>query len=104
MERLTNDKGELIKCPGKTCGSVCERTTFCCECPIGEAFDRLAAYEAIGLTPDQIREVDRMYLEKCQEVNRYKRMAEIYEEHLKEGEKYGLGRKGFKEAADTEES
>lgn len=70
MERLTNDKGEVIKCQHKTCANICDRNVFCCECPIGEAFKRLAEYEAIGLTPDQLREVDRMYLEKCQEVNR----------------------------------
>lgn len=30
--------------------------------------DRLAAYEDIGLTPEQILEVDRLYAEKCREV------------------------------------
>ena len=30
----------------------------------------LKKYEDTGLTPDQIREIDRLYLEKCEEVNR----------------------------------
>ena len=30
--------------------------------------EKLAQYEDLGLTPDQIREVDRLYLEKCKEV------------------------------------
>lgn len=76
MERLTNDKGELVKCADKTCAFVCDRTTFCCECPIGQAFNRLAEYERTGLTPDQIREVDRLYLEKCREVNQLKGVSE----------------------------
>lgn len=29
----------------------------------------LKKYEDTGLTPDQIREIDRLYLEKCQEAN-----------------------------------
>lgn len=32
--------------------------------------ERLAAYESIGLTPKQIKEVDKLYLEKCIEANR----------------------------------
>lgn len=71
MERLTNDKGELLSHPGKTCGSICERTVFCSECPIGKAFKKLSEYERIG-TPEHIKEVDRLYLEKCKEVNRLK--------------------------------
>ena len=31
--------------------------------------EKLAQYEGLGLTPDQIREVDRLYLEKCKEVS-----------------------------------
>lgn len=30
--------------------------------------DRLAEYEDIGLTPEQIREIDRLYAEKCKEL------------------------------------
>ena len=31
---------------------------------------RLASYEDLGVTPEQICEMDRAYLEKCEEVNR----------------------------------
>lgn len=33
-----------------------------------ELVDALAAYEDIGLTPERIREIDRLYEEKCREV------------------------------------
>ena len=33
-----------------------------------ELVDALAAYEDTGLTPEQIREIDRLYAEKCREV------------------------------------
>ena len=33
-----------------------------------EIFERLASYEDLGLTPEQIREVDRLYSEKCKKV------------------------------------
>lgn len=33
---------------------------------------RLAAYEDIGLTPDQLRQMDQLYREKCEELARYK--------------------------------
>lgn len=42
---------------------------------------RLAAYENTDLTPDQIREMDKLYLEKCEEVNRLK--AELAAERQK---------------------
>lgn len=34
-----------------------------------EADCKLAGHTDTGLTPDQIREIDRLYLEKCEEVN-----------------------------------
>ena len=35
--------------------------------------ERLASYEDLGLTPKQIREVDRLYAEKCREVAELKK-------------------------------
>ena len=35
---------------------------------VQKCFDRLAAYEDIGLTPEQLWEVDKLYAEKCKEV------------------------------------
>lgn len=36
----------------------------------------LKKYEDTGLTPDQIREIDRLYAEKCKELAAYKRAEE----------------------------
>lgn len=53
------------------------------------ALSRLAAYEDIGLTPEQILEIDKMYLEKCEEVNRLKeRNIEIIAKMKSELERY----------------
>ena len=38
-----------------------------------EILDRLASYEDLELTPEQIREVDRLYAEKCKEVAELKK-------------------------------
>lgn len=45
----------------KTAGSVEE---------LQRAIDRLASYEDTGITPEQIKGMDRLYLEKCREVDR----------------------------------
>ena len=42
----------------------------------GEAVDRLSAYEDIGLTPEQLLEVDRLYTEKCKEVAELQKLAD----------------------------
>lgn len=34
----------------------------------GSPTDRLAEYEDIGLLPEQIKEIDKLYAEKCSEV------------------------------------
>jgi len=34
--------------------------------------EKLAEYEDLGLTPQQLMEVDKLYLEKCEEVNKLK--------------------------------
>lgn len=34
-----------------------------------KALEELLEYKETGLTPDKIREMDKLYLEKCQEVN-----------------------------------
>lgn len=48
------------------CGESCDNE--CKGCPVQECFNKLAAYEDTGLTPEQIMEINRMYTEKCQEV------------------------------------
>ena len=45
MERLTTEDGYLIGWENMTCRSICDRTTFCCNCPIAKALQKLAEYE-----------------------------------------------------------
>ncbi len=49
---------------------ICEQNIGQCEgCPVQKCFDKLAKYENTGLEPNQIKEIDKLYLEKCEEVN-----------------------------------
>lgn len=50
-------------CDGDGTSEKCDRCHF--EKAVCE---RLANYEETGLTPEQIREIDRLYTEKCREV------------------------------------
>lgn len=55
---------------------------------VQQAQERLAQYEGLGVTPDQIREMDRLYAEKCREAAELKRRlermtAEMDERHPK---------------------
>lgn len=38
----------------------------------GEPIDKLAQYEDLGLEPDQLKQIDTFYLERCQENNKIK--------------------------------
>ena len=71
MERLTaRDRGHAYykKCFEEPCiGGGCEIED--CKLKI-DICENLARYEDIGLTPEQLIEIDRLYLEKCEEVNR----------------------------------
>lgn len=53
-----------------TCGELCEKyiEKGCTECPVQKVFERLAEYEDSGLTPDQIKELDKQYTEKCGQI------------------------------------
>lgn len=57
-----------------------------------ELVDTLAAYENIGLTPEQIREIDRIYAEKCRELAEVKKVNRwiLVEERLPEDDNYIL--------------
>lgn len=52
------------------CGELCEKyiEKGCAECPVQKVFERLAEYEDSGLTPDQIKELDKQYTEKCGQI------------------------------------
>lgn len=57
-----------------SCAEYCEDLDGdCSKCEIQKCFKRLAEYEEIGLTPEQIREVDKLYAEKCKEVAELKK-------------------------------
>lgn len=58
-----------------TCAEQCESLDIdCSKCAIQKCFERLAEYEEIGLTPEQIREIDKLYAEKCKEVAELKKV------------------------------
>lgn len=63
--------GKVDDCDG--CADYCEeqdvRDNRCPGCAVQACFDRLGVYEDAGYAPEQIRNFDEMYLEKCREVN-----------------------------------
>lgn len=78
MERLTvrNDEGiGVLKHPFECerCGDICYSLP---DLGDGSPTDRLAEYEDIGLLPEQIKEIDKLYTEKCEE------LAKIQKENL----------------------
>lgn len=50
-----------------------------------KALKELLEYKETGLTPQDIKEMDKMYLEKCQQVNRLTCTCEMYERMAKHG-------------------
>lgn len=50
-----------------------------------KALKELLEYKETGLTPQDIKEMDNMYLEKCQQVNRLTCTCEMYERMAKHG-------------------
>lgn len=80
MEKLTKkyEDGLIgINCDAKACriDGPCPETSEC-EC-VRNILNKLAEYEETDLTPEQFAEFDKMYLEKCEEVNRLR--AELAE-------------------------
>lgn len=59
-----------------SCGKMCrEIEGTCSKCPIMEVFERLAEYEATDITPEQIREIDKLYRDRLKEIEELKRAA-----------------------------
>lgn len=52
---------------------------------IVRALKELIEYKDIGLIPQAIKDMDKMYLEKCQQVNRLTCTCEMYERMAKHG-------------------
>ena len=66
MERLTTEDLELKSCHGCEEKGICYARYWCSRKK--KALIQLKRYEDTGLTPEQIREIDRLYAEKCREV------------------------------------
>ena len=75
MERLTvrNDEGiGVLRHPFacERCGDICWSLP---DLGDGSPTDRLARYEDIGLLPEQLMEIDKLYTEKCEELAKLQR-------------------------------
>ena len=55
-----------------------------------KALKELIEYKDIGLIPQAIKDMDKMYLEKCQQVNKLTCTCEMYERMAKKGAIYYL--------------
>lgn len=82
MERLINRKNEReidIICRHEECDTDVEHCPnfdeYNCPC-LQDVLERLEKYEDIGLLPEQIKEIDKLYTEKCEE------LAKIQKENL----------------------
>ena len=73
------------------CCEICEMkyddTEVCEACPIQIAIDRLAEYENTGLSPDRIKEIERMYMVKAGMMTV---MVEEIKSHAIEFEYFGI--------------
>ena len=87
MERLTEREKGIAYYPHcfreDTCDGMGPDTT-CEGCDFSiSVCERLASYEDIGLTPEQLREVDSLYQEKCEEVAKLKeQLAAVQKESV----------------------
>ena len=79
MERLTerNESGQAYykKCFEEPCNGMGERDCDTCEHSYA-ACERLAEYEDLGITAEQVRELDRICTEKIQELTKYQKLEE----------------------------
>lgn len=83
MERLTERTENGTPRPKRKCSDCIQledrNLTDCThECEY-DVISRLAEYEDTNLTPEQIKEIDKQYLEKCQEINDLKQRLDAKE-------------------------
>ena len=75
MERLTQIENGMAYFPEcfkePCCGVGCAKEN--CDFINKKVCEALACYEDLGLTPEQIRGVDKLYAEKCKEVAELKK-------------------------------
>lgn len=89
MERLTTEDLELKGCHGCEEKGICYARYWCSGKK--KALIQLKRYEDTGLTPEQIREIDLLYAEKCQEVAKLQQ-RDTAKEPQYEGDSYHEGR------------
>lgn len=92
MERLTkrDDKTGLPYYPHcfreDTCDGIASKS--CGECRFNIVIcERLASYEDTNITPEQIKEIDKLYTEKCEELAMHTRNWVPFEKEWPEEEK-----------------
>lgn len=71
MERLTGtDKvGAYLKmCRQEPCGDLKGNCRSCSH--MQQALEGLAEYESLGITPEQVKEMDALFQKKCEEVSK----------------------------------
>lgn len=67
---VTDQSGKINDCElcFENCNPFADGTVGCKGCAIDKCFNRLGAYEDTGLTPEQVKEMDRLYKAKCEEL------------------------------------
>lgn len=68
MKRLTGKDKEgafLLACRQEPCKDLKENCNACGY--MQDALERLAAYEELGIVPEQMKEIDKLYKKKCEE-------------------------------------
>lgn len=77
MKRLTGTDKEgayLLACRQEPCKDLKGNCSSCGY--MQEALERLAEYESLGVTPERVKEIDKLYREKCEELSKYKKLEE----------------------------
>lgn len=87
MSRLTDEKLELLIGIQKDVALETQSGILAnLEKDILSALQELKEYRDIGPTPEQLREIDQLYLDKCREVNEVKEWIPVSERLPEEGE------------------
>lgn len=93
MDRLTkrNEADTAYYYPN--CFKECSGLGYSSKCDLCDLQDKvcekLGKYEDIGLTPEQITEIDKLYAEKCREVALLKKQIEMLQAAAGMGEPDG---------------
>ena len=84
MERLTgrNEAGQAYykKCFEEQCSGMGEKDCALCDYQNDTVCERLAAYEDLGVSPEQLHEFSGIFREECEEVNRLEKELAEYKQ------------------------